>query len=192
MRVKICGITRPEDARFAEDAGADAIGVVVFSGDVSRRSVPLERAREIFSAVGPFTTKVAVTHTKSHGDLAKIIAMRPDAIQISHPFVFSEKPNVRVIRVIGRDDPLPEDCDAVIVDDSHGGGRPFDPEYAQETVKRSKIPVILAGGLTPENVNGAIRRVRPYAVDVASGVEESPGIKDGEKVRAFIAACRSA
>jgi phosphoribosylanthranilate isomerase len=190
MRVKICGITRPEDARFAEGEGADAIGVVVFSGDVSRRSVSVERAKEIFSAVGPFTTTVAVTHTRSPDDLEQIIAMRPDAIQISFPFQFSEDPGVRVIRVVGRGEPLPEDCDAVIVDDSHGGGRPFDAGYAQETVKRSKVPVILAGGLTPENVGEAVRRVRPYAADVASGVELSPGIKDKEKVRAFIAACR--
>ncbi|MCK9580624.1 MAG: phosphoribosylanthranilate isomerase [Methanoregula sp.] len=191
MRIKICGITRQDDACFAEDAGANAIGVVVFSGDVSRRSVPLERAREIFSAVGPFTTTVAVTHTKSHEDLAQIIAMKPDTIQISHPFVFREDPGVRVIRVIGRGDPLPEDSHAVIVDDSHGRGRQFDLTYAQDMVKRSKIPVILAGGLTPENVGDAIRRVQPYAVDVASGVEQSPGITDKEKVRAFIAACRS-
>jgi phosphoribosylanthranilate isomerase len=94
--------------------------------------------------------------------------------------------------VIGRGDPLPEDCDAVIVDDSHGEGRQFDQDYAREIVQRSKVPVILAGGLTPANVSGAIRRVRPYAVDVASGVEMVPGIKDNEKVRVFIAACRSA
>ncbi len=192
MRIKICGITRPEDAMFAEEAGASAIGVVVFSGDVSRRSVPVERAREIFSAVGPFTTTVAVTHTKSQDDLARIIDMKPDAIQISHPFVFDKNPGIQIIRVIGRGNPLPEDCDAVIVDDSHGGGRQFDLTYAQETVQHSKVPVILAGGLTPENVGEAIQRIRPYAVDVASGVEQSPGIKDHEKIRAFIAACRSA
>jgi phosphoribosylanthranilate isomerase len=188
MRVKICGITRPEDARFAEQEGADAIGVVLFSD--SKRRVSPERAREIFDSVGPFTTIVAVTHTKSPDDLAQIIALRPDAIQISHPFVFGNNAGPRVIRVIGRGDPLPEDCDAVIVDDSHGGGRQFDPQYAQEMVKHSAIPVILAGGLRPENVGEAIGRVRPYAVDVASGVESSPGIKDHEKVRAFIAACR--
>jgi phosphoribosylanthranilate isomerase len=191
MRVKICGITRPEDARFAERQGADAIGVVVFSGGVSRRVVEEKKAREIFDAVGPFTTKVAVSHTKSEEDLNRMIALRPHAIQISHPFKFDEDPGVAVIRVIGRGDPLPEDCDAVIVDDSHGKGRDFDPSYACDIVKRSKIPVILAGGLTPENVGESIRRVRPYAVDVASGVELSPGIKDQKKVLAFIAACRS-
>jgi phosphoribosylanthranilate isomerase len=192
MRVKICGITRPEDAWFAEQQGADAIGVVVFSGGVSQRAVGEETAREIFNAVGPFTTTVAVSHTKSTDDLARMIALRPHAIQISHPFRFNEDPGVAVIRVIGRGDPLPGDCDAVIVDDSHGKGREFDPSYARDTVKHSKVPVILAGGLNPDNVGDAIHRVRPYAVDVASGVEASPGIKDHEKVRAFIAACRSA
>jgi len=192
MRVKICGITRPEDAQFAEQQGADAVGVVVFSGGVSQRVVGEEKAREIFDMVGPFITTVAVSHTKSEDELNRMIALQPQAIQISHPFRFDEDPGVAVIRVIGRGDPLPEDCDAVIVDDSHGKGREFDPSYARETVKRATVPVILAGGLTPENVSDAIRRVRPYAVDVASGVEVSPGIKDKEKVKAFIAACRSA
>jgi phosphoribosylanthranilate isomerase len=190
MRVKICGITRPEDARFAEQAGADGIGVVVFSGGVSKRVVGEERAREIFSSVGPFITRVAVSHTKSEDELQRILALHPHAIQISHPFRFKKNPGVAVIRVIGRGDPLPEDCDAIIVDDSHGKGREYDPSYACDAVRRSRIPVILAGGLTPENVDHAIRKVHPYAVDVASGVEQSPGIKDHEKIRAFIAASK--
>jgi phosphoribosylanthranilate isomerase len=190
MRIKICGITRPEDARVAEGAGADAVGVVLFSGGVSRRVVSPERAREIFGAVGPFTATVAVSHTDSRDELDQMIALRPTAIQISHPFTFREDPGVKVIRVIGRGDPLPEDCDAIIVDDSHGKGRAYDPSYARDTVMRSTIPVILAGGLTPENVGEAVQQVRPYAVDVATGVEVSPGIKDHEKIRAFIAACR--
>lgn len=190
MRVKICGITRPEDARFAEQAGANAIGVVVFSGGVSQRAVGEKEAQEIFDAVGPFTTKVAVSHTKSDDELRRIIALRPHAIQISHPFRFDIDPGVAVIRVIGRGDPLPQDCSAIIVDDSHGSGRNFDPSYAIDTVKRSPVPVILAGGLSPLNVREAIHRVRPYAVDVASGVEVVPEIKDKEKVLAFIAACR--
>ena len=125
MRIKCCGITSPEDARYAEACGADAIGVVVFSPS-SKRSVTPERAREIFDAVGPFTTTVAVSHTTSHEDLEQILALHPDAIQISHPFVFREKPGAKVIRVIGRNDPLPTDCDAIIVDESHGSGKNFD------------------------------------------------------------------
>jgi len=189
MRIKICGITRPEDARFAEEAGADAIGVVVCSGNVSRRNVPLEQAKRIFGAVGPFTTTVAVSHTTSEAELRKMIALYPDAIQISHPFTFDRDPGVKLIRVVGRGEPLPDDCDAIIVDDSHGTGRTFDRSYARDAIRTSKIPVILAGGLTPENVGAAIREVSPYAVDVASGVEVSPGIKDHTKVEAFIAAC---
>ena len=192
MRVKICGITRPEDARFAEEAGADAIGVVVFSGGVSKRVVGAERAREIFDAVGPFTATVAVSHTQSEDEVREIIALHPDAIQISHPFVFNKDPGVAVIRVIGRGDPLPDDCDAVIIDDSHGQGKAFDRSYARDLVRQSGIPAILVGGLNPENVGEAIRQVRPYAVDVATGVEISPGVKDPEKVRAFITAARRA
>lgn len=189
MRIKCCGITRPEDARYAEACGADAIGVVMFS-PTSNRSVTLERAREIFDAVGPFTTTVAVSHTTSYEDLEQLLALRPDAIQISHTFVFREKPVVRVIRVIGRNDPLPKDCDAIIVDESHGSGKNFDLSHARDTVQRSVVPVILAGGLTPENVADAIRQVHPYAVDVASGIETIPGIKDHRKIAAFIAAAR--
>jgi phosphoribosylanthranilate isomerase len=192
MRVKICGITRPEDAIVAEEAGANAIGVVVFSGGVSQRVVSMERAQKIFDSVGPFTTTVAVSHTSSKEHLGQMIAMHPDAIQISHPFTFGNDPGVRIIRVIGRGDPLPEDCDAVIVDDSHGKGRHYDPTYARTAVQQSRIPVILAGGLNPDNVSNAIHQAHPYAVDVASGVEKSPGIKDREKVIAFIAACRGA
>jgi len=190
MRVKCCGITRAEDARFAEVCGADAIGVVVCSPP-SARSVSLEQAQEIFESVGPFTTTVAVTHTASHADLEQILALRPDALQISHPFTFSEKPGPKVIRVIGRNQPLPSDCAALIVDESHGSGKAFDLTHARLVVMRSRVPVILAGGLDPENVAAAIRQVHPYAVDVASGIESAPGIKDHRKIAAFITAVLS-
>ena len=189
MRIKCCGITRTDDARYVEACGTDAIGVVVFS-PTSKRSVTPERALEIFDSVGLFTTTVAVSHTTSPEDLEQILALHPDVIQISHPFVFREKPVVKVIRVIGRNDPLPTDCNAIIVDDSHGSGKNFDLSHARDAVQRSVLPVILAGGLTPENVADAIRQVHPYAVDVASGIETSPGIKDHKKIAAFIAAAR--
>jgi phosphoribosylanthranilate isomerase len=149
-----------------------------------------ERAREIFDAVGPFTTTVTVSHTTSLENLDQILALHPDAIQISHPFVFREKPGAKVIRVIGRNDPVPTDCDAIIVDESHGSGKNFDFLHARDVVQRSGLPVILAGGLTPENVADVIRQVHPYAVDVATGIETAPGIKDHKKIAAFISAAR--
>jgi phosphoribosylanthranilate isomerase len=170
----------------AEGAGADAIGVVVFSGGVSKRVVTFERAREIFHALGPFTSTVAVSHTQSLAEITRMLELHPSAIQISHPFSFQKDPESRVIRVIGRGEPLPEDCDAIIIDDSHGKGRHYDPTFARDAVVRSKIPVILAGGLTPENVKVAIADIRPYAVDVATGVETRPGVKDPDMVCRFI------
>ena len=191
MRVKICGISRVEDALFAEKAGADAIGIVMFSPS-SLRSVTEAKAREIFDRLGPFVTRVIVTHTHSEEDLKRILALWPDAIQISHPFVFEFDPGVRVLRVIGRGDTVPNDCDAVIVDESMGAGKAFDRDFAKVVAKTSRVPVILAGGLTPENVGAAIQEIRPYAVDVASGVETEPGIKDHKKIAAFIRTAREA
>jgi len=190
MRVKICGITRVTDARHAEAAGADAIGVILFSD--SPRCVNPDRAGEIFGSVGPFTSTVAVTHTRSRGELNRVLALRPRAIQISHPFAFPVRPRALVLRVVRPGNPLPGDADALVVDQSMGTGRPFDPGFASEVVRRSPVPVILAGGLNPGNVAEAVRRIRPYAVDVASGVEIRPGIKDHGRIDAFISAARGA
>jgi phosphoribosylanthranilate isomerase len=182
VRVKICGITRPEDAIIAERCGADAIGVVMFSPSV--RNISMDRAEEIFNSVGPFLTRVLVTHTQERSALDKILCMQPDAIQISHHF--PRIPGIRVIRVLAPDDSLRTDCDAVIIDGSRGNGIPFDRAYTQKIQKISPIPLILAGGLTPETVQAAVRDLRPYAVDVCSGVEIAPGIKDPERIRLFI------
>jgi phosphoribosylanthranilate isomerase len=190
MHVKICGITRPEDAVHAAEAGADAIGVILFSE--SPRCVNPDRALEIFASVGPFVTTVAVTHTKSRKELNRILALRPGAVQISHPFSFPTRPQGRVLRVIRPGTTLPGDADALVVDQSMGTGTLYDRGFARELVRGSQVPVILAGGLTPENVGEAIRSVRPYAVDVASGVEARPGVKDPFRVTAFIRAAREA
>ena len=141
------------------------------------------------SEIGPLTTVVLVTHTTARADLDQILGLGPHAIQISHPFHDLPGHGVKVIRSLRPGDPLPGDCDAVVVDASQGKGLPYDPAYARMVVKNSKIPVILAGGLTPDNVARAIMEVHPYAVDVASGVEAGRGIKDPEKLRAFISAC---
>lgn len=187
IRVKICGVTRVEDALLAERAGASAIGIVMCSD--SPRSVSFERAERIMNETGPLTAVVLVTHTTVRADLDDILGLGPHAIQISHHFRDLPGKGVKIIRSLRPGDPLPGDCDAVVVDASQGKGLPYDPEYARMVVKNSKIPVILAGGLAPDNVARAIREVRPYAVDVASGVEAGRGIKDPGKVRAFISAC---
>jgi len=189
MRIKICGITTARDALIAESLGADAIGVVVCSD--SRRNVTLRKAREIFDALKPVTEKVLVTDTESHSNLEIIMAQRPDAVQITHDFEFRERPPVRIIKTVnpGMTRP-PSDCNAVIIDASMGNGTHFDRDFASEVIKKTDIPVFLAGGLSPDNVGDAIRSLHPDGVDVSSGIEKSPGIKDREKVREFIRICR--
>lgn len=189
IRVKICGITRKEDARAAERAGADAIGVVVCSD--SPRSVSLERAAGIFSSVGPFVTTVAVTHTTSDAELARILAIQPHGVQLFHPFPRPCGYRGRIIRVVKSGAPLPGDGDEVAIDESAGSGKIYDGVFARQVVARSPVPVILCGGLTPENVGEAVRSVRPYAVDVCTGVERSPGIKDHRLVERFIGAAKA-
>ncbi|HPD51692.1 MAG TPA: phosphoribosylanthranilate isomerase, partial [Methanoculleus sp.] len=116
--------------------------------------------------------------------------LRPDAVQVPADLEVPSRAGLRVIRMLAPGDPLRDDCDAVIIDASHGRGRAFDPGYARRCVASSSVPVILAGGLNPWNVAAAVRAVRPYAVDVCSGVEAMPGLKDGRLVRAFVKACR--
>jgi len=156
----------------------------------SPRSIPPERAAEIIAAAGPSVPVVVVTHTASGSDLEAIIAQKPSAVQISHDLAVPEDAGVGVWRVIAPGDRLPSDCDAVVIDASHGGGKLYDPEFARWCVAESTVPVILAGGLTPENVREAIEKISPDAVDVASGVEVRAGVKDPGKVRAFVRVCR--
>jgi len=153
--------------------------------------VSVQRAAAIFRAAGPYMGRVCVSHTSSSQDLAQMLTLQPTAIQISHPHTLPTNRPYQVIRVIQPGDPLPGDADAVIVDASMGKGALYDHDYAQSIISMSTIPVILAGGLTPDNVKEAVR-LRPYAVDVASGVESSPGIKDANKVMAFVKNAREA
>lgn len=186
--VKICGITRPEDARAAVEAGADAVGVVMASD--SSRSCSVERARAIFAAVPRGVLRVVVSHTDSAEGLAACLAAGPDALQLSEPIPVPSSSGVAVIRVVRPGAPIPDDCAMAIVDDSHGRGRSYDPARAREVVASSRVPVLLAGGLSPETVEAAILDVRPFGVDVASGVEAAPGVKDHARVRAFVRAAK--
>ena len=187
--MKICGITSPADALLAEAAGADAIGVVLFSA--SPRCVALESAREIFDAV-PALTRVCVTHSTDPGELRSICAIRPDALQISCKASVPSTCRAEIIRMVSPMDSLPLEADTLIVDGSHGTGQRFDQAFASRVVRTAGVPVLLAGGLTPDNVGAAIRAVQPHGVDVASGVEYEPGRKDQEKVMTFVIAAREA
>jgi phosphoribosylanthranilate isomerase len=190
MRIKICGITSKEDARAALSSGADAIGVISHSVE-SRRNLPDSRVKEIFSAVGSDAIRAIVTHTTDPDELMAVCALRPDEIQMSHPFPRTMVPHsIRVVRVLSPGMSVPDDCEAVIVDASMGKGKCYNPEYSCLVRQVATVPVYLAGGLTPENVGEAVRTVCPDGVDVATGVEQSVGVKDHTKIRAFIRAVR--
>jgi phosphoribosylanthranilate isomerase len=205
VRVKICGITTPDDGVMAARAGADAIGLVFFPK--SPRYVEPAAARAIHAAVPPFVLRVGVFVDPTAAAIAEAVAAGGlDVLQLhgsEPPEAFDALPRraikaVRVgpafdieqaLRYDGRAHGLLLDTQT---DGTHGGtGETFDWTLVQELRPRASY-LILAGGLDPENVTRAIKAVRPDAVDVSSGVERAPGHKDPEKVRAFIAAVKEA
>ena len=135
-------------------------------------------------------TRICVTHSVLPLQLQEICALRPDAIQVTCSAPVPAGCRARIIRMVAPGTATPPDADALIVDGSHGTGTPCDLAFASSLVSASRVPVLLAGGLSPENVAAAIRAVRPCGVDVASGVEYAPGKKDPRKVQAFIAAAK--
>jgi phosphoribosylanthranilate isomerase len=137
-------------------------------------------------------TRIGVSHSTRAEELRSICAIRPDALQILPAAQIPPDCPARIIRMIGPADATLPKADFLIIDGSHGTGRSFNPDFASAVVMTAGVPVVLAGGLTPDTVGDAIRAVRPYGVDVASGVEYSPGKKDPGKVRAFVAAAREA
>jgi phosphoribosylanthranilate isomerase len=184
--VKVCGITRAQDARCAGELGAWAVGVLLFSA--SPRSMTPDRAQEIFDVLPASTLAVAVSNTAREDELAQMLSLSPDAIQIYHPFALPRRRGYQVFRVCDGSG-IPSDCDAVVLDESHGTGRQYDLDTARRMVTESRVPVILSGGLTPDNVAAAIDAVHPCAVDVSSGVESSTGCKDEELMKMFFRAC---
>ncbi len=205
VAVKVCGITSIEDGLAAAGAGADALGFVFYAS--SPRAIGVEEARAIAAALPPFVTRVGV-FVDAAPDEVRSVAERVglDAVQLHG----DEAPEdlaaygrrvIKALRVGDRVDPAEITrhagfgC-AILLDaassQAYGGtGRTFDWGLIREV--RAQIPyLVLAGGLTVANVRDAIRSVRPDAVDVSSGVERRPGLKDGAKVRAFIAAAKGA
>jgi len=196
VRVKICGITNVDDALLAADAGADAIGLV-FS-DKSPRVVTPEAAAAIVRALPPFVQAVGLFVDAALETVnATAEYCRLDIVQLHGDETpeFCSQVTRRVIkafRVRDREslDPIKDyRVSGYLLDawspSAHGGtGTTFNWELARDAGRFG--PIILAGGLTPDNVASAVRMVDPYGVDVSSGVEAMPGRKDPEKVRAFI------
>ena len=203
--MKICGITRKEDLEAAAAAGADAVGFVVGVAS-SPRNIALEKAEKLIRQVPPFVKSVLVTVPKSIDEFEKYEKLNPDAIQIhgenlhAAASVRLKIPNTLLIGAVNANlanalnvvSTTAKIFDAVLLDsfaDGRYGGTGIVHDW--ELSKRVKQvihpkPLILAGGLNLENVAEAVRTVRPYAVDVSSGVERQPGIKDHQKIVEFI------
>lgn len=201
VRVKICGMTNLEDALLASRFGADAVGFIFCP---SPRGVAVEKAAEICAHLPPFLVRVGVFANQRPEDIrAAVDHCGLDVVQLHG----EESPSdcatvegrvVKAFRLRGEEDLdrlAAYKVDAYLLDthvegELGGTGRTFDWELAVRA--RTHGPVILAGGLSAHNVGDAVRRVRPYAVDVASGVEREPGRKDPERLRAFLRAVHEA
>jgi phosphoribosylanthranilate isomerase len=200
--VKICGVTNPEDAILAARCGADAVGVVYIKE--SPRYVSLREAEKIFSALPVFVSRAVVAAPQSLDDVLEIEKTGADCIQLHgcEPPEFAEEiaenTRLRVIKAFAAEPGCEKliqaylgIVDAILLDTKFSGivggtGKTHDWNISRRVVESVSAPVILAGGLTPENVKEAVKQAKPYAVDVSSGVETSPGKKDGKKVKAFV------
>ena len=200
--IKICGLTRKEDLLAAIDAGADAIGLVFYSP--SPRYVRLDQARSLASLMPPSVCMVGLFVNAPAVEVKAVLAAIPlDLLQFhgDEDEAFCKqfgKPYIKAARVRPDFDLLEyasrfPSAQALLLD-AHvegygGGGKTFDWSLIPKSLP---LPIVLSGGLNPENVMEAVRVVRPAGVDVSSGVEESKGIKDAAKINAFIAGVREA
>jgi phosphoribosylanthranilate isomerase len=191
VRVKICGIKRLEDALLAEYLEAWAVGFIAVAG--TKRYILPEAVREITSRLGPFITKVGVFMDTPPGQV--ISWMRTAGLQVAQlhgqeppewaEAIRKEYPVIKAFKLAGPADPawLAYPCDALMVDGVEpGSGRGYPLEWIKPLLGSR---LIVAGGLTPDNVAKATA-YQPYAIDVSSGVESSPGLKDPQKLRAFL------
>lgn len=213
--VKICGFTNGEDARIACELGADMIGVIVGT-PTSPRNVALERAIEILRVVPEAVEKVAVVAPNGPIEIRRITRkLKPDYLQI-HSGLPAERfeqarriTRAKLIGVVGVpqrvEDPeevfgraleASEFVDYLLLDTKgpSGGGTGLTHDWRMSRMIRDAVskPVFLAGGLNPANVRDAIKAVKPYGVDVSSGVESSPGKKDSALMGAFVEAAKGA
>ena len=203
VRSKICGITRIEDALLAVAAGADALGFVFYPK--SPRAVSIEQARGIIAALPPFVTTVGLFVNADRRELNALLDLLSlDLLQFHGDETPADcagygRPYIKALRVKSGDDIAQlaapyENASGILLDTFVSGipggtGAAFDWSLVPHNLSK---PVILAGGLTPQNVFTAIEQVRPYAVDVSGGVEASKGIKDADKLKAFLREVRRA
>lgn len=196
-RVKICGITCPADGVVAAATGADAIGLVFFAQ--SPRAVGVAQAREVIAALPPFVTSVGLFVNAEVAEVERILAEVPLDLLQFHGDETAEycrqfaRPYIKAVRMAdGIDLELVAqqyaEAKALLVDSYRKGvpggtGHTFDWARIPHGLDK---PIILAGGLGPDNIEQAVRQVRPYAVDVSSGVEAARGIKDADRVAAFM------
>ena len=208
VRVKICGVTTPEDARFAADCGADAVGLNFYPK--SPRFLTAPRAAAVVRALPAFTAPVGVfvgMPVRQVCAVAFQLGLRGvqtyDAPHADDTFPFAHVPSFRVKDAAGLDHvrryveaaTRSGRPPAAVLIDSHVegqlGGTGHRAPWGLLAGFDPGVPLILAGGLTPENVAEAVALVRPWGVDVASGVESAPGRKDPDKVARFVHAARS-
>ncbi|WP_028698026.1 phosphoribosylanthranilate isomerase [Pseudomonas monteilii] len=204
VRSKICGITRIEDALAAAEAGADAIGFVFFYAK-SPRAVDVRQARAIIAELPPFVTTVGLFVNASRCELNEILEVVPlDLLQFHGDETPQDcegyhRPWIKALRVRPGDD-LEAACrlyagargillDTYVPGVPGGTGEAFDWSLVPARLGK---PIILAGGLSADNVGQAIAQVKPYAVDVSGGVEQAKGIKDAAKIEAFMKAVKQA
>ncbi|MEM2999201.1 MAG: phosphoribosylanthranilate isomerase [Candidatus Bathyarchaeia archaeon] len=205
VKVKICGITRKEDLDAAAAAGADAVGFVVGVA-ASPRNLSLTEAERLLRQVPPFIKSVLVTVPRSLNELETYEKLNPDAIQIHcenlhvAASIRLKLPNITLIGAVNAHSAdavsnavkMAKLFDAVVIDsfvNGMCGGTGVVHNWALSKQIKQAIypkPLILAGGLNPETVAEAVRIVEPYAVDVSSGVEQQPGIKDHRKISEFV------
>jgi phosphoribosylanthranilate isomerase len=199
MRVKICGVTSISDALMVDAAGADAVGLNFVKK--SKRFLKLEKAQEISHALGPLINRVGIFVNSNLETIREIAAeVKLDTIQLhgdeDASFAKALNRQYQVIKAVSFTATLDLGelrrfpADAILLDGlKPGGGESFD--WAQASFLKDLPRLILAGGLNPDNVAAGIKALQPYAVDVASGVESSAGVKDVNKVRAFIRNARA-
>lgn len=199
-RVKICGITSREDLEIAVEAGTDAVGFIVDVPVDTEREIDPKLAVELARATPPFVTTVLVTMPDSPEATVELASrIQPDIVQIHGGTTpgdlayLSANVHGDVIKAVSPDTAAKYEtvADALLVDSldetgAGGTGTTHDWDRTRDLVERLAAPVVLAGGLTPDNVTEAIETVSPFAVDVASGVEGDAGRKDPDSVVSFI------